>query len=167
MTKHFSMNGILKTTIMAFLVFFTACSSGSTTILNQVPVGVKANSINIAQGVSDAVIPADDLKVFAKELNYKLFANGDFKRGNDLTLTYRFLHYDTGSRAARWVTGGIGGAGESSVSVEALYTNADGRQVGKVVSDGKLGMGFFGGSSDYAVERAADEIADYTKQTFK
>ncbi len=50
---------------------------------------------------------------------------------------------------------GIGNAGEGSLTIEVTYADQSGKQLGKIMSEGKIGSGFFGGSSDDAIEKAA------------
>jgi hypothetical protein len=50
--------------------------------------------------------------------------------------------------------------------VQATYTDRTGRQIGKIVSEGKLGRGIFGGDVELAIDKAANEVASYTIDNF-
>lgn len=84
-----------------------------------------------------------------------------------MTIRYRFVQYNAGNQFTRWFWGGIGNAGEGTLTVEAKYFDSQGKEICVIQSEGKIGSGFFGGSFDYAMDKAAKEIVEYTKANFK
>ena len=162
------MKNNLKTLGLILLVgILTSCGAGKMMVLepvHSVPSnpGVKIQAANdtvrISQEVSDK---------FFKYLSDSLYAEGKARRGDDIVVKYRFLQMNEGSRLARWFTAGIGNAGEGTLTVEATYYDQSGKLLGKIHTEGKIGSGFFGGSVDHALEKAACEIANYTHQIIR
>lgn len=67
---------------------------------------------------------------------------------------------------ARWFTGGIGNAGEASTMVEFEFLSPEGEALSKIQVEGRIGSGFFGGSTDSALKKAAREAAAYAANSF-
>ncbi|HSK29843.1 MAG TPA: hypothetical protein VLA17_07755, partial [Candidatus Limnocylindria bacterium] len=62
---------------------------------------------------------------------------------------------------------GIGNTGEGSLTVEAkFFDNAD-KELATIQAEGRIGSGFFGGDFSFALDKAAEKIAEYTKINFK
>lgn len=92
---------------------------------------------------------------------------GKFVQGSELIITYRFVQYDPGNQFTRWFWGGIGNAGEGTITLEATYVDSFGKLLAKIQSEGKIGSGFFGRYFSLALEKAAEEIAEYTIENFR
>jgi uncharacterized protein DUF4410 len=142
------------------------CGTGKTMVMEP-GESRKASSIAVVEGQSTVTVPAEATAMFKNKLDEMLFEKGGIKKGQDVTLTYRFVQFNEGSRFKRWLTGGIGNAGEGNLTIEVTYSDGSGKQLGKIVSEGKIGSGFFGGSSDNAIEKAAEEVASYTVDHYK
>jgi hypothetical protein len=127
----------------------------------------KAASASFSEGKSPVKVPDEVKQVFEEKLGTFLYGDGGFQKGSDLKIEYRFIQFNPGSRFARYMLGGIGNTGEGSITVEAKYFDNTGKEVCSVHCEGKIGSGVFGGDFDNAIEKAAKEITDYTKQTFK
>ena len=104
---------------------------------------------------------------FKLMLNDELFDKDGFAKGSDIKLTFAFIHYVPGNRAARYALGGIGGVGEGVMKIQVTFEDASGRQIAEIMSEGKIKAGFTGGSIDKALKRAAEEIAEYAKSNFR
>ena len=63
--------------------------------------------------------------------------------------------------------GSVTGQAKGSVTVEAVYLDKGGHEIGKIRSEGKVGSSLLGKSMDDAVEHVADEVAVYTTKTFR
>jgi hypothetical protein len=111
-------------------------------------------------------VPEEVMKTWETKLDEFLYKEGGYKKGPGLTITYRFLQYNPGDQFSRWFWGGIGNAGQGSLTVDAMYTDSSGQQLGKIQCEGVISSGFFGGDFSFAVEKAANEIAEYTKKNF-
>jgi hypothetical protein len=142
------------------------CGTGKTMVMDA-GESRKVNSIAVVEGQSTVTVPAEAETTFKNKLDELLFTKGGFQHGDEVTLTYRFVQFNAGSRFKRWFTGGIGNSGEGNLTIEVVYSDKSGKQLGKIMSEGKIGSGIFGGSSDDAIEKAAEEIASYSISHFK
>jgi hypothetical protein len=130
-------------------------------------------SVAVIEASSAVTVPAEADATFKKKLDESLFTRDGFQKGEELTLTYRFVQFDEGSRFKRWAFFGL--AGEGRLTIEVVYADMSGKELGKIMSEVKigslhnstrLGVGFYGGSSDDAIEKAAKEIAGYSVTHF-
>lgn len=144
-----------------------ACGAGTTTVLEPPESKVAVSSVSISRGKSTVEVPADVVASFEKALGKELYGENAFSQGDALRISYRFIQYNPGDRFGRWFMGGIGNTGEASLSIEATYVDARGFKLGKIIVGGKIGSGFLGGSESEAIEKAAEEMANYTKTTFR
>ena len=144
-----------------------ACGAGKTMVMEPGTEAVKAASLELREGKSTVNCPPAVVALFRSRLEAQLYKPGGFTQGNDLSLTYQFVQFNAGDQFTRWFFGGIGNAGEGSITVQAVYADKSGKQVGKIMSEGKIGSGAFGGSMDFAIQKAAEEVAQYTLSTFK
>ena len=122
----------------------------------------------IKRASSPSQVPEESFVNFENILRDKLKESG-FVEGvstADLTIHYRFVHYDEGDRFSRWVLGGLGNAGEGSMTIEAKFYDKFQKAVGKIHTEGKIGSGAFGGGFDNAIEQAADSFVQYISQNF-
>jgi hypothetical protein len=143
------------------------CGAGKTMVMEPGAEAIKVGSIELREGRSTVNCPPAVLALFRSKLEAQLYKPGSFTQGGDLSLTYQFVQYNAGDQFTRWFFGGLGNAGEGSITVQAIYTDRDGKQLGKIMSEGKIGSGAFGGSMDLAVQKAAEEVAQYTLTTFR
>ena len=127
----------------------------------------KVNSVAIHAVQSPIPVTPEVRKDFEDALAKNLYEEVKFKKGNELAINYKFTSLCEGSQFQRWFTGGLGGAGEGTLIIEASFVDVSGKEVGRVKSEGRIGAGFFGGSFSNALERAAEEIAKYTAHSFK
>lgn len=151
--------------MLSMVCVLTSCGAGRTIVADPVviPCHVSTNSVSIVRD-RDCVNVCEDVKcTFEKQLSKKLFSDGVLQNGPGVTLKYRFIQYNEGSRFSRYMWGGIGNAGEASVMIEVSYLDPQNNVLGKIQTEGRIGSGLFGGSSDNAIEKAADEVANYTR----
>jgi len=152
--------------VLAAAVLLSACASGAITVLSpaQTAPGM-FQTLTIESGTDTVAIPADARAHFEKRLNeYLLWEKSPFKPGDALTLRYRFIQFDEGSRALRYVVGF--GAGKGKMTAEVTYLDKDKNEIAKITVEGEISMGFFGGDFDQAISIAAKKVADYTLKTF-
>ena len=95
-----------------------------------------------------------------------LLKNKSFEKGEGLHIMYHFVSKNEGSRFARWFTGGIGNCGEAKIIAKVVFKDSAGKELGSIFSEGRIGSGFFGGSSDSAVKKMAEETASFTINQF-
>lgn len=142
------------------------CSGKGQTFVSEPPVtGQRFQSATIVEGASAPIeMSAADKADFAERLREELHKEGRFMSGNGLTITYRFVQYDEGIRSYRWFFPGLG---EGTLAVEAEFSDQDGRRLGKITAQGRIGGGAMGGSIKNAHARAAEEIATYAAAHFR
>jgi Domain of unknown function (DUF4410) len=155
--------------VLLLAATISACASGATTVLAPPTVAApKAYStLKIESGTDTVTLPPEARAHFEKRLNEYLLTGKPptkFAAGSDLTLRYRFIQFDEGSRALRYIVGF--GAGKGKMTAEIVYLDAQGKEVAKINVEGEISMGFFGGDFDMAISQAARQVADYTIKTF-
>ena len=64
------------------------------------------------------------------------------------------------------IFGGVGNAGEGSLTIEAIFISTEGEELAKIHSEGRIGSGFFGGEFSSAIDKAAMEIANFALSKF-
>jgi hypothetical protein len=136
-------------------------------VLQPAETKVRVSSVTASEGNSPVSVPAEVKSTFQQKLEEYLHAEKAFEKGKGLNIKYRFIQFDPGNQFTRWFWGGIGNAGEGSLTVEAKFYDADNKELATIQSEGGIGSGFFGGDFSYAVDKAAEKIAESTKLNFK
>jgi len=149
----------------ALLIALAGCASATTTVLEPSSSAVKAETMTINHGDDTVAVDAEYGSYFRTKLGEELYAEGGFADGAEMTLQYRFIQLDQGSRAARYMLGPI--AGKGTMTIEILYLDAEGAQVAKIHTGGEVSGGFFGGSFKSALDKAAKEAAEYAIANFR
>lgn len=150
---------------LTMALFLSGCGSSRMMVLEPVALKNKPSQVRVIKGNDTVAVSRQAQDCFRKALKRALYEKGNLKegrQGSDLTLEYRFLQFDEGSRMKRYLTGGLGNCGEGSLTIQVIYKDKAGKQIGKIHTDGKIGSGFFGGSSDGPIIKAAEEVAHYT-----
>lgn len=161
----------------ATLVMVTAaaggCASGRTYVLTRPSPQRPFTEVHLAEGES-TVLVSDELKRhFESSLRAALRSGGtrDAGSGGPLVVRYRIVGFDRGDPAGRVFNGAIqvvgvpvSGIGDGGVGVEAVYLDAHGREIGRIVADGPI-AGLFG-SPRGGLSQAARSIAEYTREHF-
>ncbi len=152
--------------VFVLAVALTACGA-TVTVLAPTQLGPEASypTLKIVSDSDTVEIPADARAHFEKRLNEYLFTKeSGFAPGDALTLRYRFVQFDEGSRALRYIIGF--GAGKGKMTAEITFLDKDQKELGKISVEGEIIMGFLGGDFDAAISAAAKKVADYTIKTF-
>ncbi len=153
--------------LLTATLIFAGCGAGKTMVIKPPETKIIAPSVVVMEGKSTVNVPDEIKTKFREKLNKQLYEEGGFQKGDAIKIEYRFIQYDPGSQFTRWFWGGIGNAGEGSITIEAKYFDADGREISTIQTEGKISSGFFGGAFELALEKAAKEIAEYTKNNFQ
>jgi hypothetical protein len=143
-----------------------SCGSARTIIYDPVVIPdtmISMNQVEIFNRSNTVFVPEEVQALFEKKLKKSLYCDGRIQCGPGVSLEYRFIQFNPGNRFSRYMLGGIGNTGEASLQIEVTYVGSDGSEFGKVQTEGKINSGLFGGSSDNAVERAAEEVGNYTR----
>lgn len=148
-------------------VVITGCGTASTIVLNPVdqPSGLKG--VTASSGKHNVEVPEKVVAQLQQSIEKGLYEDNDFIQSDALLLEYKFLQQDEGNQFVRWFWGGIGNAGEASLTVLVTYTDADGNQLAQTQVQGKIDSGFFGGSFSEAINKVAEEIVEFTVVNFK
>lgn len=153
--------------IITMIILLAGCGAGKTMVLKPSERKLQCNSVDISEGKSTVDVPETDKKAFQEKLTKLIYEEGGFQKGNDLRIVYRFIQYNPGSQFTRYMWGGLGSAGEGTLTVEAKYFDVSDKEIATIQTEGKISSGVFGGSFSFAIEKCAKEIAEYTKKNFK
>lgn len=147
------------------LIILISCGSARTIVERPVvvPRHMITNHVQICCDEDTVFVPENVKVTFEKELRKKLYGDNLVQDIPGIQLKYRFIQFNEGNRLMRYALGGIGNAGEASLMVEVIYLDCEGIEIGKIRAEGKISSGIFGGSSDFAIEKTAAEIANYTR----
>lgn len=149
-------------------LMFAGCGVGRAMVIKPPDAKVMVRSVQATEGSSPVAVPPAVKTDFANKLNQYLYEEeGGFQKGPELTISYRFIQYDPGNQFTRWFSGGIGNAGEGSLTVEAKYFDSTNKELATVNVEGRIGSGVFGGALSDAVNKAAEKVAEYTKINFR
>ncbi|MFQ5346927.1 MAG: hypothetical protein ACE5ED_03660 [Rhodothalassiaceae bacterium] len=156
--------------ILLLALLLSACGAGRTIVLDPAErMEIETyQAASIVHGEDTVEVPEKVMAAFNKELDRAFFGDeGAFEKGDDgLQVTFRFLQFDPGNRFSRWFFGGIGNAGEATMLAEIRFGRPDGVEMARIQAEGRIGSGFFGGTADSALEKAAEEAADYARAHF-
>lgn len=157
--------------LLTVLALASGCGASRTMVLDLPEEKVVADSIEIVRGESTVQVPEEVVTRFEEELRKNLYEGKEgeeapFAEGSGLKLEYCFIQYDKGNQFARYMWGGIGNAGEGTMTVLVRYLDSGDQEVARIQSEGKIGSGFFGGSMKSAINRCAEEVSNYTTANF-
>ncbi len=144
---------------------------GETTVLKPVQATqAPFKFVNIIESEHTAAVGANAKEQFRTTLNNMLYGTDDepgpFKKGDGLTIKYRFIEEEKESQFTRWLVGGMVEAGKGIFTVEVVYLEGTGAELGRIRAEGiipgePLGVPFL-----WATQFAAREIAEYTEDHF-
>ena len=144
----------------------TGCGTASTLVLAPKQSIERYSKIEVIADKPNVDVPAEVSDQLHSAITKGLTESGAFSDGTDLQIVYSFVSYDPGSRAERYLTGGLGNSGEGSIAVIVRYVDRNGKEVAKTQVEGHIGSGFFGGSIDSVVSKISDKIVKYTVENF-
>jgi len=153
--------------LFVILVGMVGCGAGRTMIVKAPDSASHFSSVELVETKSPVPVPVEVSRAFLEQLNNYVYKDGAFQKGPGLKVEYRFIQLNEGNQFKRWFSGGIGNFGEGSMTVEAKFYDQTGKELAAIHTDGKISSGFFGGGFDNAVEKSAEQIADYTWQNFR
>ena len=143
-----------------------ACGTARTLVLEPVADTGKFSRADVIAHNPTVEVPAEVTAKLEAVVNRGLYESGAFQHGPDLRIFYTFVSHDAGDRFARWFWGGIGNAGEGSVTLMVRYVDQSDRELAKTQVEGRIGSGFFGGSMDEAITKAGEEVVKFTVDRF-
>jgi len=158
-------SGIIGIFILLMLTLsLTGCGAGRTMVLAPVEMPVKFTSAELHEDKATVNVPGDINASFEAKLAQLLYGQDGFTKGPGLKIRYRFIQFNPGNQFTRWFWGGIGSAGKGSMTVEARFLDSSDKELAKIQSEGEISSGAFGGSFDFAIQKTAEEMAEYAKR---
>ena len=142
----------------------TGCGAGRTMVIAPVEMPVKFTSAELHEDKATVNVPGDINASFEAKLTQLLYGQDGFTKGPGLKIRYRFIQFNPGNQFTRWFWGGIGSAGKGSMTVEARFLDSSDKELAKIQSEGEISSGAFGGSFDFAIQKTAEEMAEYAKR---
>lgn len=162
------MKNLLNSILFAFSLFLVACGTASTLTTKPNENNYKSAYIQIQKIESEVVVLPENQAAFEEELKSQLyFKDGSFYKGDGLTLSYQFLSFNPGDRVKRFASLGNNKAAEGTLVIAVTFTKPNGKEVATMEAHAYIKGGILGGSINDALEKAAREIAQYSKLNFK
>ncbi|MGB7370785.1 MAG: hypothetical protein WA907_05995 [Erythrobacter sp.] len=152
---------------MGLALMTSACASSLLSVEQPYTGDARYQTANLQYDESAVPVDQDNLEYTAEKMENALF-DGDspiFSRGDGITIRYRYVGFNEGSRVGRWLTGGIGG--QSKVLLEVDFVDQSGDVVARVRGEGGVGGGLAGGSNKTGIDKAIAEVAEYAARTFR
>jgi hypothetical protein len=166
MKRRLGTKGFVMLLVSAFCLVPAGCGAGKTLVMKPTEATFHARSVEITEEEPTVKATEKARQYFLERLETLLYEDGGFEKGSTLKISYRFIQFNPGSQLTRWFWGGVGNAGEGTVTVEAKFYIGE-EEVSFIQVEGKIQSGAFGGDFNFAIEKAAREIATYTLENFK
>ena len=145
----------------------SACASSVLTVEQPYQGNARYQTAMLEFDDSSVPVDADNQEYTARKMGEALFGGESpiFTQGDGLTVRYRYVGLNEGSRVGRYLLPGI--AGGSKIVLEADFVAPDGATMATARGEGEVGGGFAGGSNKTGIDKAVEEIADYAARTFR
>ena len=123
-----------------------------------------AASVSMADSTVD--VDEDNTQYTERKLQEALFGGASpiFARGDGLDLRWRYVSFNEGSRAGRYLTAGL--AGGSKIVLEVEFVDASGTVLSTVRGEASVSGGLGGGSNKTGIDKAIAKIAEYAADRF-
>lgn len=156
---------IFNLAIMAAMFVVAGCATATTTVREPAKAAFKTDTATVEHGDDTVAVEAEYGTYFRNKLAEALYGKGGFMQGDGMTVRYRFIQLDQGSRAARYMLGPI--AGKGTMKIEIVFLTPEGEEFATIETGGEVSGGFFGGSFKSALDKAAAEAAEYAIANFR
>jgi len=157
----------MKLGVMTAALILAGCSNSALVV--ERPVATQQRVETATLQYETPTVPVDDSaqQHLQRRMNEALVSGEKavFKPGSDLTIRYRFVGHNEGSRLGRYLTMGM--AGGSKTYIVADFVVPTGEVVGQVRAEGSVGVGIAGGSAKSGIDGAVKKIAAYAQATFR
>ncbi len=140
------------------------CASATTKVLAPAASASKSASMKIEHGEDTVKVEEEYQAFFRERLAENLFGEGGFTEADGMTLRYRFIQVNDGSRFQRYMLGPI--AGKGTMAIEIVYLDSAGAEISRVETGGEISGGVFGGSFKSALKKAAKETSEYARSNY-
>lgn len=146
----------------------SACASSALTVEQPAVAGFRAESVKVERDPQMFVaVDAENLAYTQRKLEEAFFEGKSplFDRGSGMTVRYRYVGFNEGSRVGRYLTAGL--AGGSKVVLETDFVAPDGRVLGTVRGEAEVRAGLAGGSNKTGIDKAVKRVAEYAAVNFR
>jgi hypothetical protein len=150
--------------ILTLSLLLAGCGAGRTMVIAPAETIERFTDAEIVEDQHTVNVPSEVNSSFQAKLSQLIYGEGGFAKGPGLKIKYRFIQFNPGSQFTRWFWGGIGSAGKGTMTVEAKFLDNKDRELAKIQSEGEITSGAFGGSFDFAIQKAAAEVAEYARR---
>jgi hypothetical protein len=147
-------------------LILTACGTAKTVVLEPVDTTNKFSQVKLVEENPTVNVQPKVTELFRSVIEKGLYEEGPFTLGSELRIVYTFVGVDEGDQFARWFWGGIGNAGEGTITIRVRYLDDQDKELTNTQVEGRIGSGFFGGSFDEAITKAGEEIVKFTIENF-
>lgn len=155
--------------VLAALAAFalSACANSSLLVEQPNSSDYTTGSLRISHASDSIDVDEENLTYTQAKLEEELLGGDEplFEAGEGMTVRWRYVGFNEGSRAGRYLTGGL--AGGSKVTLEVEFVDPDGNVLAVVRGEGSVNGGFFGGSNKTGIDKAIEEIAEYAAREFR
>ena len=161
------MHKVVHALALAGAAFSLGGCANSVLTVEQPYVGNQQYAYAEIQAADSSVEIDDDNRDYtARKLNEAIFGGAKpiFVEGSGLTLRWRYVGFNEGSRFGRYMTAGIAGA--SKVVLEVEFVDQSGEVVSTVRGEGSVSGGIGGGSNKSGIDKAVQKIAEYAESKF-
>lgn len=149
-------------------VFLSACGTASTLTSKPNDSHYKSAYIQVERVEAATSVSQANLSFFDQELKTELyFEENPFYKGDGLILSYKFVTHKEGDKLKRFATFGTSDEAEATMVIETTFYAPRSKEICKIETHAFVTGGPLGGSVKEALEKAAKEIAQYAKNTFK
>ncbi len=143
-----------------------ACANSSLMVEQPYAGDQRFAMAQIVQADSTVDVDEDNSSYTARKLEEALFG-GDtplFTRGEGVDVRWRYVTFNEGSRAGRYLTGGL--AGGSKIVLEVEFVDQSGTVLSTVRGEGSVSGGIGGGSNKTGIDKAVEKVVDYAGEKF-
>ena len=140
----------------------SACASSVLTVEKPMAQRFTTPTATLVLDQGAGVSIDEDNRTYTEAKMRDAFFGGDspiFTKGDGMTVRYRYVGFNEGSRAGRYLTMGL--AGSSKIVLEADFVAPNGTVISTVRGEGEVRGGMLGGSNKSGIDKAVEEIADY------
>lgn len=159
---------MIRFVLAAFAALSLSACASSVLVVEQPYAGQEKFTAATVEFDNGGVPIDNDNRAYTQEkLEQELFMGDSpiFAKGDGLTVKWRYVGFNEGSRLGRYLTGGIGGG--SKVVLEVDFINQSGEILATVRGEGSVGGGLFGGSNKTGIDKAARHVADYAASNLR
>ena len=159
-------SGIIGIFIFLMLTLsLTGCGAGRTMVVAPVETPVKFTAAELYEDKATVNVPGDVSASFQAKIAQLLYGQEGFAKGPGLKIRYRFIQFiPVYSLNPWWVSFMRTSANKVSMTVEARFLDSSDKELAKIQSKGEISYGAVDRSINFAIQRTAEEMAEYAKR---